>query len=74
MLQFVLLLACAREVVAFIVAATEIDDRELRTHCRALIAPYKIPGRFIRIDALPRSDTGKVLKRLLVDNRRRDAD
>ena len=56
------------EVVAFFVCSGDLDERALRAHCRALISPHKIPERFHRVDALPRSDTGKVLKRLLSEN------
>jgi acyl-CoA synthetase (AMP-forming)/AMP-acid ligase II len=55
------------EIVAFLVCSGELDDRALRAHCRKLLSSYKIPGRFERLEALPRSDTGKVLKRLLAN-------
>ena len=34
----------------------------LRDHCRARLAPYKLPARFLFLDALPRNSAGKVLK------------
>jgi long-chain acyl-CoA synthetase len=55
-------------VVAVIVSADDtIDDRALETHCRATLAGYKIPRRWVRVDSLPRNAYGKVLKRELRD-------
>ena len=43
----------------------EVDEKELRTHCRQHLAGYKVP-REIRIEQdLPRGPTGKILKREL---------
>jgi len=57
--------------VAFVVtdgAATtrEVDDDALEAHCRAHLSPWKIPVRFVRVDALPRNEVGKVVKHLLI--------
>jgi long-chain acyl-CoA synthetase len=38
---------------------------ELETHCRAVLAGYKVPKEFLTIDALPRNTGGKVLKTAL---------
>jgi acyl-CoA synthetase (AMP-forming)/AMP-acid ligase II len=37
----------------------------LSDYCRAHLAPYKLPVRFEVVDALPRNEVGKVLKREL---------
>ena len=37
----------------------------LRAHCRSLLATYKIPERFLVRDELPRSSSGKLLRREL---------
>jgi acyl-CoA synthetase (AMP-forming)/AMP-acid ligase II len=50
--------------VAFVVG--DATDEELLALCRAHLVPYKVPVAFHRIDALPRSDVGKVLRRELV--------
>ena len=52
-------------VVAAVVLAGEVSDEELRSHCRERLAAYKCPSEFRRLEALPKSDAGKVLKRTL---------
>ena len=53
--------------VAFVVAtgATQFDAGALLAHCTARLAKYKCPTRIVRIDAIPRSAAGKILKPLL---------
>jgi long-chain acyl-CoA synthetase len=55
------------EVVAVVVLkpGASATARELREYCRQNLANYKVPRRIIFRDMLPRSDTGKILKRLL---------
>lgn len=48
------------DIAAFIVGAP--DDNDVIEHCRSALAPYKVPRRIIRLDALPKSDLGKVQK------------
>jgi len=38
---------------------------ELRSHCRAALAPYKVPAQIEFRDSLPKTMTGKVLRRAL---------
>jgi acyl-CoA synthetase (AMP-forming)/AMP-acid ligase II len=47
---------------AFLVTSGDVDDGELLDLCRAQLARYKHPTSFIRVDALPRNETGKILK------------
>jgi len=42
-----------------------IEDKELRAFCRDKLAGYKVPKHFEVLADLPRTPTGKVLKRLL---------
>jgi long-chain acyl-CoA synthetase len=52
---------------AFVIARenTTVDERELRNFCREKLANYKIPKYFEIVADLPRTPTGKVLKRML---------
>jgi long-chain acyl-CoA synthetase len=52
---------------AFVIARENatIDDKELRSYCRDKLAGYKIPKYFEIVSDLPRTPTGKVLKRML---------
>ena len=42
-----------------------VEDKELRSFCREKLAGYKVPKHFEVLADLPRTPTGKVLKRLL---------
>jgi o-succinylbenzoate---CoA ligase len=44
---------------------TDTATEALTAHCRQRLAPYKIPVRFVVIDELPRSASGKLLRRHL---------
>ena len=46
----------------------DFDENKIRKHMSKNIASYKIPRRFIPMDALPKNATGKILKRALRDN------
>jgi acyl-CoA synthetase (AMP-forming)/AMP-acid ligase II len=50
--------------VAFVVG--DATDEELTALCREHLVPYKVPVAFERIDELPRTEVGKVLRRDLV--------
>jgi acyl-CoA synthetase (AMP-forming)/AMP-acid ligase II len=61
-------------VFAFVVladASLRDFDEALRTHCQAHLAAFKIPEKFIYVDELPRTATGKIQK---VDLRRQLAE
>jgi fatty-acyl-CoA synthase len=42
-----------------------LDEETVITHCLANLAKFKIPKSVVFVDALPRTATGKVLKRQL---------
>jgi fatty-acyl-CoA synthase len=56
-------------VVALVQATdgTEIDPDDLALHCRATLAGYKVPKRFVVLDSLQRSPAGKADYKLLRD-------
>jgi len=45
----------------------EVDAAALHRWCADRLSPYKVPRRFRRIEALPRSDDGKLERRRLPD-------
>ena len=51
-------------VVAVVVpSGGDLDLASLEGHCRASLAGYKIPRRWVQVEALPRNAYGKVVKR-----------
>jgi long-chain acyl-CoA synthetase len=52
---------------AFVIAreGMTLEEKELRQFCRENIAGYKIPKHFAVVPDLPRTPTGKILKRML---------
>jgi long-chain acyl-CoA synthetase len=50
---------------AFVVprAGGTIDEEELQAFARERLAPYKVPARVVVVDALPRNEVGKVVRR-----------
>jgi long-chain acyl-CoA synthetase len=44
-----------------------VDADDLRVHCAAHLADFKVPASFELVDELPRQPNGKVLKRVLRD-------
>lgn len=52
---------------AFVIArdGVTVEEKELRAFCREQLANYKIPKYFEIVPDLPRTPTGKVLKRML---------
>ena len=55
---------------AFVIAreGVALEEKELRSFCREHLANYKIPKVFEIVADLPRTPTGKVLKRMLSAN------
>jgi malonyl-CoA/methylmalonyl-CoA synthetase len=49
--------------VAYIVG--DFDEKALAEHCRAQLASFKVPRRFVKVDSIPRTVLGKVQKHLL---------
>lgn len=55
--------------VAYVVAApgAELSDAALLAHCEGCLASYKRPVEFRVVDAIPKSASGKILRRFLRD-------
>ena len=51
---------------AFVVLSTPVSDDELREHCLARLARFKVPKSFHVVDELPRNSMGKIQKSELV--------
>jgi fatty-acyl-CoA synthase len=47
---------------AFVVLRHDVSEDELREHCRAHLARFKVPRSFHRVDELPRNSLGKIQK------------
>jgi long-chain acyl-CoA synthetase len=54
-----------QRVGAAVVTRSALTLEELRTHCRDLIAHFKLPERLRVVDHIPYNDTGKVNRRRL---------
>ena len=53
---------------AFLVlAGDDATDEELAGHCRARLASYEVPREFRRVEAIPKNQVGKPLRRVLRD-------
>jgi long-chain acyl-CoA synthetase len=61
-------------VVAGLVTGPEfvVDEAALQQHCLATLEKFKVPARFVRVEAVPRTDTGKT-RRADLSARLRDA-
>ena len=47
----------------------DADPAALDRHCRAHLAPYKVPRLFAFVDDLPKTSTGKIMRRALQPER-----
>jgi acyl-coenzyme A synthetase/AMP-(fatty) acid ligase len=62
------------DVIAFVVPRGEVHAGELLGHCRARLAPHKIPRQFHIVEALPRNTAGKVDRSALAERLTRASD
>jgi o-succinylbenzoate---CoA ligase len=52
-------------LVALVVTGNGLDPDQLRAHCRARLAAFKVPKLVEFVDRLPRTNSGKLLRREL---------
>ena len=45
--------------------AQTVDDKELKTYLKTCLSAFKVPKEYRIVDQLPKSSTGKILKRVL---------
>jgi Acyl-CoA synthetases (AMP-forming)/AMP-acid ligases II len=52
-------------VIALVVpkAGQELKEEEIAALCQKHLAPFKVPKKILIVDALPKTPTGKILKR-----------
>ena len=55
---------------AWIVTSGPVDEAELRAYVDAQVAPYKRLAAIEVVDELPRTMTGKLLRRVLLERER----
>ncbi len=56
----------SEEVVAAVVASeSDFDAEAAREHCRTHLTAYKVPRKVVVVEDLPRSQIGKVLRRVV---------
>ena len=55
----------ALRVYAVRSAGREVRDADVIAHCRKELAGYKVPKQVVFLDALPKSNVGKILRREL---------
>ena len=55
------------ELVAYVVGTADTSTEDLQTFLRERVPPYMVPARFVRLDALPFTPSGKIDRRALPD-------
>ncbi|MGH7639758.1 MAG: AMP-binding protein [Candidatus Dormibacteria bacterium] len=53
------------EVAAAVVLSREVEKQQLAAHCRERLADFKVPTTFFFVEAIPKTPTGKVQRRLV---------
>ncbi|MBF9044605.1 AMP-binding protein [Rhodobacterales bacterium HKCCE4037] len=51
--------------VAFVVTDGTVEEAAIRAHCEGCLASYKRPGEYRFVDSVPKSASGKILRREL---------
>jgi acyl-CoA synthetase (AMP-forming)/AMP-acid ligase II len=56
----------SNRIVCFVVCKTDLDVDELTRHCADRMPRYMVPERFIGLDSLPKTSTGKIDRQALL--------
>ena len=57
-----------QQVAAYVITSRTITPGELLGHCRTRLSAYKVPQSISTVSDLPRTSSGKINKRALIDN------
>ena len=52
-------------IIAFVETTNDFDPKKVLDYCKEHLAPYKIPEKFIKMDSLPKKESGKIDKKQL---------
>ena len=53
------------KIIAFVETTNDFDPKKVLDYCKEYLAPYKIPEKFIKMDSLPKKESGKIDKKQL---------
>ena len=58
------------QIIAFIVPhkRTDFSERDVREHLKTRLEAYKIPSKFVLVDSLPRTESGKLQRWKLINH------
>ncbi|WP_228850458.1 o-succinylbenzoate--CoA ligase [Aegicerativicinus sediminis] len=54
--------------VAFLKLSSDLEPEEMNEYCKTRLAKFKTPSKFLSIDDIPKSDTGKIDRKKLKDD------
>ncbi|MDH3499513.1 MAG: amino acid adenylation domain-containing protein [Acidimicrobiia bacterium] len=60
------------KILAYVVLEGDLEEQELKAHCKEKLPPYMIPDFFRVAEGLPKTSTGKIDRRLLADEIEKD--
>ena len=58
--------SCGEIIKAYVTAEGKVSIKELAKYCRERLADYKVPREIEFIEELPKSPTGKILRKYLI--------
>ena len=56
------------ELVAWLVLSADLGEREIRAHLETRLASFKHPKQIVVVESIPRTSSGKPLRRVLADS------